>query len=103
MTTGSDVTWYDAPELDDGPEEFLLDADERGPESRIMESEQESASDSDDEALLPYVVPDPTAVARRSKLPALPPGDEGSLFTVLKKNVGKVRVYVFKHLYSNLI
>lgn len=96
MTTGSDVVWYDAPELDDGPQEFLLDADERGPESRILDSELDSTSDSDDDRSpsSPIVTKDPTAVARRSKLPALPPADEGSLFTVLKKNVGKVSMNI---------
>ena len=33
-------------------------------------------------------------VQRRSRLPAKPAGDEGSLFAVLKKNVGQVRLLV---------
>jgi hypothetical protein len=34
----------------------------------------------------------PKEVVRRTQLPSAPVADEGSLFTVLKKNVGKVGV-----------
>lgn len=41
------------------------------------------------------VVPEMQAVVRRTQLPSPPVGDEGSLFTVLKKNVGKVGVVAY--------
>jgi oxysterol-binding protein-related protein 3/6/7 len=44
-----------------------------------------------------------SAVVRRTKLPASPAGDEGSLFAILKKNIGKVCMFskvVISHLTS---
>lgn len=100
-TTTSDSFWFDAPEFGDGPEEFLLEStgvDDNGPYSKMMDPndrEDSNSADTDVEETprrepieLP---PDPSLVTRRTQLPSLPPADEGSLFTVLKKNVGKVR------------
>ena len=100
-TSTSDSFWFDAPEFGDGPEEFLLEstgADDQGPESRIMDPNDRDDSnsvDTDIEEETPKHEPtelpsDPSQVTRRAQLPSLPPADEGSLFTVLKKNVGKV-------------
>lgn len=101
-TSASDSFWFDAPEFDDGPEEFLLEstgADDQGPDSRIIDSNDAYSVDTDIEGEetpkreavgLP---PDSSQVTRRTQLPSLPPADEGSLFAVLKKNVGKVRYF----------
>ena len=101
-TSTSESFWFDAPEFGDGPEEFLLEstgADDHGPDSRITDPNDRDDSnsvDTDIEEETPKREPaelplDPSQVARRVHLPSLPPADEGSLFTVLKKNVGKVR------------
>lgn len=100
-TSTSESFWFDAPEFGDGPEEFLLEStggDDHGPESRIMDPNDRDDSGSVDTDIEetpkrePTELPlDPSRVTRRAQLPSLPPADEGSLFTVLKKNVGKVR------------
>lgn len=102
-TNTSESLWFDAPEFDDGPEEFLLEstgADDHGPDSRIVDPNDREDSYSVDTEIEedgtpkrePAELPsDPLQVARRTQLPSLPPADEGSLFAVLKKNVGKVR------------
>ena len=102
-TNASDSLWFDAPEFDDGPEEFLLEptgADDHGPDSRIIDSNDQEDADSVDTDIgggetpkrePDELSPDPSQVVRRVQLPSLPPADEGSLFAVLKKNVGKVR------------
>jgi oxysterol-binding protein-related protein 3/6/7 len=117
LSISSDI-WYDAPELDDGPEEFLLDVnqDDRAPKGRIIPSEnhsmieQDSASIADtDSGEETFLSVDQTAktflgqavAASRTQLPSLPPADEGSLFTVLKKNVGKVCEISFRRLASS--
>lgn len=101
-TSTSDSLWFDAPEFDDGPEEFLLEstgADDHGPDSRIIDSNDREDANSGDTDIEEEETPkrepielpsDPSQVVRRSQLPSLPPADEGSLFAVLKKNVGKV-------------
>lgn len=101
-TSGSDSFWFDAPEFDDGPEEFLLEptaVDDHGPDSRIVDSHDREDSNSIDTDIEGEETPKRGAaglpselsqVTRRIQLPSLPPADEGSLFTVLKKNVGKV-------------
>ncbi|KAH9944530.1 Oxysterol-binding protein-domain-containing protein [Epithele typhae] len=102
--------WFDAPEYD-GPEEFVLDmttADEGKSlhtDSRLtartdmtdmtdvgssIGADTDSESESDSPPPPPPVEPTAAAVVkRRSALPSGPVGDEGSLFAVLKKNVGK--------------
>lgn len=119
LSTHSDGSvWYDAEEYD-GAEEFVLDeALEDTQASRLsdnietpststsdtgdadLESNSES-SDSESElfeekpdnvdASIAITPPLASTVTRRTQLPSPPIGDEGSLFTVLKKNVGKVR------------
>ena len=100
-TSTSDNLWFDAPEFDDGPEEFLLEstgADDHGPDSRMIDPNDQEDSisiDTDIEEETPKheaveLPSDPSQITRRTQLPSLPPADEGSLFAVLKKNVGKV-------------
>ena len=102
-TNTSDSFWFDAPEFDDGPEEFLLEstgADDHAQDSRTVDSndrEDANSVDTDIEGeetpkrVSIELPPDASQVTRRIQLPSLPPADEGSLFAVLKKNVGKVR------------
>jgi hypothetical protein len=112
-TTFSDGTtsreWFDAS---DGGEEFFLEVDEPTPvdekaeiEAELVEGSRSSlgSSDVEEEEVAAQlqdngkdvVEMDPVQkaqhVTRRTELPSGPTGDEGSLFTVLKKNVGKVR------------
>lgn len=104
--------WYDAPEFE-GAEEFVLEAApaEETPSSKISVGSPQSVpdelewegSDSDTEGsvggqALQDAVSTPESpqetqktVVRRTQLPSPPVGDEGSLFAILKKNVGKVR------------
>ncbi|KAG8762948.1 hypothetical protein FRC11_006895 [Ceratobasidium sp. 423] len=109
----SEVTsqmWFDA---DDGADEFFLDADENeggtiqaadekhsdveeedeveevvGGESSEDECETEAAP-AVPETAAPATATPSTAIVRRARLPAPNTGEEGSLFAVLKKNVGK--------------
>lgn len=102
--------WFDAPEYD-GAEEFVLDAapgeESQGSQlsylespSRTEEEEETTETESDSEeaegetphaTILRPSLSRGLTVTRRTELPSPPVGDEGSLFTVLKKNVGKVR------------
>jgi hypothetical protein len=107
LTTTSDggSEWFDASDgMADGPHEFIVqsgDSPEAEQTSRLVSnSSQDSVvleaganddTDSDDESVV-----SPTAastdlftIQRRTALPAPQPQDEGSLFSVLKKNVGK--------------
>lgn len=100
------VEWFDAE--DEGPEEFILDVTNAvsEPPSRMLSVVNDISADNSsidteyEEALAQSVSPtrDQMAVTgqiqviRRTQLPTLPPADEGSLFAILKKNVGKVRV-----------
>ncbi|KAJ3990482.1 oxysterol binding protein [Lentinula detonsa] len=115
-TNDSILEWFDASE-GEGVQEFILD-DQTSPEngdngespSRIVNNDsrsslgnaEESSIDTDIEDLReePPVIDQVThdqqvkgisqvQVARRTHLPAPITGDEGSLFAVLKKNVGK--------------
>ena len=102
LSDGAPVEWFDAQ--DDVGEEFLLEEptpdEERGqpnlPSGSLSYKEYESAS-SEDEETAPHksrTVSGPglpaRQIIRRTRLPCGPVGDEGSLFTILKKNVGKV-------------
>jgi len=120
-TTFSDGTtsreWFDAF---DGGEEFVLEMDEPTPEEKsevqaqlVVEGSRSSLGGSSDteegageevedtvttglrDGNGAVVTVDPIEKAqpavRRTELPCGPVGDEGSLFAVLKKNVGKVR------------
>ncbi|KAG9128107.1 hypothetical protein FRC07_004723 [Ceratobasidium sp. 392] len=97
--------WYDAS---DGGDEFFLDdndtsypseaTDVRHSDVEEEEVEEEIADDGESSVDEPPE-PEPTqpsgvakpeiAVVRRTRLPAPTSGEEGSLFSVLKKNVGK--------------
>lgn len=92
------VEWFDAE--DDGPQEYVMDV---GPEisepgSRLVPLDEDNSSvDTDiggyDQLSSPIpeeVHAGQAQVVRRTQLPCLPPSDEGSLFSILKKNVGKV-------------
>jgi len=104
--------WFDASDgMEDGAQEFFLDV-ETPPgekdglgskltrtESPVNTTDQDSESESDAEevekALTQEHRREPTEdglqfVVRRAKLPSGPVGDEGGLFAILKKNVGKV-------------
>ncbi|PPQ95634.1 hypothetical protein CVT26_008663 [Gymnopilus dilepis] len=100
ITTTSDsiVEWFDA--VDEGPQEFIL---ETGPEmseppSRLLSASPDETSSIDtdiEEAVEPSlplresIASDAYPIIRRTQLPCPAPADEGSLFAVLKKNVGK--------------
>lgn len=102
--TDNESTFFDAMSGEDfGAEEYVLHeepADEDlGSMKRAPSSDTQSASvqeEDDDQRSVqaqddsPGEVPN-LPIARRTRLPARPPADEGSLFAVLKKNVGQVR------------
>ncbi|KAJ6519568.1 oxysterol binding protein [Mycena sanguinolenta] len=101
--------WFDANS--EGAEEFVLDippaqldSESRQPSqiltndsrSSLGDSSVETASDGLAEGEPPEVQSESTTVddvplpiVRRTRLPTAPVGDEGSLFAILKKNVGK--------------
>jgi hypothetical protein len=108
-TTISDSVheWFDAL---DGAEEFVMDMQTpEGTEqpSRMFTNESRSSLDQQDASSVDtdvdvnippsedtrIVSPPPGGqqVIHRTQLPAPPVGDEGSLFAILKKNVGKVK------------
>ncbi|KII93353.1 hypothetical protein PLICRDRAFT_151971 [Plicaturopsis crispa FD-325 SS-3] len=115
ISDGTLNEWFDAPDgEEEGAEEFVMDAspeDEQDGTSRITRTESPSSSQDqefdtsadtdseDEEAALQTTLSLDTGladsnepageVARRTQLPAGPTSDEGSLFAVLKKNVGK--------------
>jgi oxysterol-binding protein-related protein 3/6/7 len=101
--------WFDAQDNLDGAQEFVLDAHSSpiemeqdrmdshdshsslelpgpGTDTDIEDVEAESSADVPSNIELDK----PSQVVRRSRLAAGPVGDEGSLFSILKKNVGKV-------------
>ncbi len=100
--------WFDATDEIDGPEEFFLDTpplDAGVADGRIASIDGQSnshdceeASDTDEEEDEPpslavsehQVSVGVQQVAHRTALPSGPVADEGSLFAVFKKNVGKV-------------
>jgi hypothetical protein len=113
--SGSSVEWFDAMDgLGDGAQEFVMDIpntveekeEERkgteigSPSSVEHDPDDESDSDSSEDAesvaralTTEHRRQHSTAldVIRRTQLPVGPASDEGSLFAILKKNVGKVR------------
>jgi len=97
-SSGSFVEWFDA---DEGPQEFVMEPGQEmsEPPSRMLSTANERDSSSiDTDFEEPDTLSSPAQeigclspqVARRVQLPCLPPSDEGSLFAILKKNVGKV-------------
>ena len=106
ITTHSDspLEWFDATDVFDGPEEFVLEPVQAVPVSvDLLEADSQSNSDDssvDTDDLDSLAAPAPAVatssggfnVMRRTQLPVPSFRDEGSLFTILKKNVGKVCV-----------
>lgn len=118
-TTESDHEWFDALEaIGDGAQEFVMDpqtfTDGYSLPSKIMGNDSRSSldrfeepnddSDSDVGELTELSPTQPSAspihqidlpvhILRRTELPARPSGDEGSLFAILKKNVGKASIW----------
>ncbi|KIL70627.1 hypothetical protein M378DRAFT_65993 [Amanita muscaria Koide BX008] len=98
FTTVSDSLneWYDAP---DGPEEFVMQTDEQEHLDHTVSVDScghsmgDSGGDTDTEdhrTVQEGETPSITIQAvRRTELPASSSADEGSLFTILKNNVGK--------------
>ena len=99
------LEWFDATDAFDGPEEFVLEPvqdvlDPVGPLTTDGQSNSDNSSidtnidDLDPLATLtPEVKVTPSGsldVIRRTQLPVPARSDEGSLFAILKKNVGKV-------------
>ena len=106
--------WFDAL---DGAEEFVMDAQitPEGSEplshfsandtGSTVSYQEDSSTDTDMEESKPplsgeksRVISGPpntttSAVVRRTTLPASPASDEGSLFAILKKNIGKVCMF----------
>jgi hypothetical protein len=91
--------WFDAEE--DLGEEFVLDVPIADEEREPVVPQSETSSliqtvSSDEEEHSPPLVHDTdplvnaSQVVRRTRLPSGPIGDEGSLFAILKNNVGKV-------------
>lgn len=119
--TDSINEWFDASE-GEGVQEFILD-DHLLPEgaSRIVTSESRSSLDHSEASSIdtdidsvnetpPVISSSPDVentsqaqIVRRTRLPVPVVGDEGSLFTVLKKNVGKVRASISVHHLPSLI
>jgi len=104
LSDGVPVEWFDAQ--DNVGEEFVLEPtpdEEKGPpnlQSGSSSYKEYESSSSENEETAPYQFK--TAldaellarqITRRTRLPCGPVGDEGSLFTMLKKNVGKVRCF----------
>ena len=120
LSVQSDASvWFDAPEYDVAEEYVMVDDSlvEDGQGSKISEvtspgvesmlttdadreSNNTGDSETDTEVGIPVGSPelqhfsqdDAHSIVRRTQLPSPPVGDEGSLFSVLKKNVGKVRL-----------
>jgi uncharacterized phage infection (PIP) family protein YhgE len=103
----SPLEWFDATDVFDGPEEFVLEPVRDVPVSiGLLEADSQSNSDNssidttiDDLYSLAATALEAVAtssggfkVMRRTQLPVPSFSDEGSLFTILKKNVGKVCV-----------
>ena len=108
-TASSSLEWFDAEDDADGAEEFVLDTRTAGDESQPSQITTDSSSvekaedeetarssmdtDIEDEPARKSSVEAPSgqqAVVHRTQLPSPVVGDEGSLFSVLKKSVGKV-------------
>ncbi|KAG1755070.1 Oxysterol-binding protein-domain-containing protein [Suillus paluster] len=92
------IEWFDAE--DDPGQEFFLDAttpeEEKElsvPQSETSSLNQTESSEEEEPSPTPVNDTDPSVnarqVVRRTRLPSGPVGDEGSLFAILKNNVGK--------------
>lgn len=116
-TTVSDLSeWFDALDgINEGAQEFVMDVqtptDGNEQPSQLLNNDSHStlehatnsSVDTEAEAIqedeinskdgrneIPH---NPAQSSRRTQLPAHTSGDEGSLFAILKKNVGKVRTH----------
>ncbi|RPD81820.1 hypothetical protein L226DRAFT_528057 [Lentinus tigrinus ALCF2SS1-7] len=107
--SGDGSVWFDAPEYD-GPEEYILDVSPPEEQDRLYQTDSrmtertdvteateagsstgmdtDSESESEEEVENSLAV-EPAVIQRRTSLPSGIVADEGSLFAVLKKNVGK--------------
>jgi hypothetical protein len=74
----------ESPARTPAPSVVITPADDEKPRAKP------GASPTQSQRSLPRL-PKPPTVKRRTQLPSGPVADEGSLFTVLKKNIGKVR------------
>lgn len=101
LSDSAPAEWFDAE--DRLGEEFLLeDPSPEEDKARLVQSRNssldgyESASSDEEDHIPPQTVGNDDSalslrqVTRRTHLPSGPIGDEGSLFAMLKKNVGKV-------------
>lgn len=98
----SPLEWFDATDMFDGPEEFVLEPAQDVP-APVGFLETDSQSNSDNSSIdtnIDVLAPSPevirssgvSKIMRRTQLPVPSFSDEGSLFNILKKNVGKVCV-----------
>jgi oxysterol-binding protein-related protein 3/6/7 len=101
-TSDESIQWFDA---DDGPEEYVIEEPEpaEAPMASDVESVDEEGYESPalsgaEESKL-FKPP----VRRRTHLPAPITGDEMSLLSVLRKNVGKVWLVTGIYTTSNII
>ncbi|KAF8273796.1 Oxysterol-binding protein-domain-containing protein [Lactarius quietus] len=103
----SGSVWFDATDEYDGPEEFFIDTPPLGAgavdcqiagtdgQSNSHDYEEASDTDEEEDARLSLALSEHQVtvgvqqVAHRTSLPSGPVADEGSLFAVFKKNVGK--------------
>jgi oxysterol-binding protein-related protein 3/6/7 len=106
--------WYDA--MEDGPEEFVMDetpGEHPGQQpsqlsqvatdaGSVVDSQEDHSSVDTDFEEAPDPDPSKEVASYRTHLPVPAPADEGSLFTILKKNVGKVSPASSSLAYSNL-
>ncbi|KAF8807598.1 oxysterol binding protein [Phlegmacium glaucopus] len=96
--------WFDATDAFDGPEEFVMEPIQDVPEpvgllaTDVQSNSDNSSIDTNIDDLDTLAAPAPGVlttssgnfkVVRRTELPAPSCSDEGSLFTILKKNIGK--------------
>lgn len=116
--------WFDAMDEPDGAEEFFLDplpveagaAEDRipaldGQSNSIVSGESSDTDEEDGVGRLSLATSErgvrtgaqQVLVAHRTSLPSGPVADEGSLFALFKKNVGKVRLFMSCVLNSSLL
>jgi oxysterol-binding protein-related protein 3/6/7 len=91
MSTGTasdeSIQWFDA---DDGPEEYVIEEPEMDEPVEAPTTSDEEGYETPDLSRAEESKPVKPPVRRRTHLPAPVTGDEMSLLSVLRKNVGKV-------------
>lgn len=100
-TTVSDLSeWFDASSaLNEGAQEFVVESIDAADASRILSGDDSQSSvqtetssiDTDAEVQTLETTSQTLTVVRRTHLPTPIISDEGNLFTLLKKNIGKVQ------------